>query len=565
MTRSHHSRRGVRTPRCQSQNTHGHHRRCTKLTADIEAFDLVARFTDDAHDEDFMPRCHVIEVRTTPRRYTVSAGAMSKEDFGVLCGREVGSEDFGVLCGSEVGSEDFGVVCGSTVGSEDFDVLCGSEVGSEWTVVTSAETAWPLGWEGVAADGSEWASDETIARALQQEEREGLVDFSRFVMKVPTMRQGSSEARADTKLLPVDVEELAARLGVCVICSESVATVVMEPCGHLALCGLCSETWSTHAHTCVICRTPGTDIHLLRAEAPTDVLYGGSHGGVVLRLSDGAVSIPSLEPESGPEATQPAPKLRLRQQQRALSRQARSTLREGDKRARGLRAGGRFETRAREDEERQTWITYAAIVAQWKARRLLLKQALEQGDDASVLSVLAQVSSAPQHLRRSVSGARMAILRELRRPRPDVLRPTAHWSGVRRGYHEFHHNYVKYRSPSVHGATSHALDKGSVALKKRELREHAALEAQERHEKRLARTEQAAHALAAAQEVAAAAADLAQSPAGCVLCGSAACMLALPCRHMALCRPCWDAGERQGEVCAQCGSGCKVVFSLYRP
>jgi len=44
---------------------------------------------------------------------------------------------------------------------------------------------------------------------------------------------------------------LVSRLGVCVVCSESVATVLMELCGHLALCAACAASWThTTASTC---------------------------------------------------------------------------------------------------------------------------------------------------------------------------------------------------------------------------------------------------------------------------------------------------------------------------
>ena len=112
-----------------------------------------------------------------------------------------------------------------------------------WTLVSAAESSWVVEWE---TDGAQPAAvlapwpeedvsgDAAIAAQLQDDERMS-AGVGRFVIGRRTF--GS---RRPTRL-PVD--GFVARMGVCVVCSESVATVMMEPCGHVALCGACSASW----------------------------------------------------------------------------------------------------------------------------------------------------------------------------------------------------------------------------------------------------------------------------------------------------------------------------------
>eukprot|EP00966_Prymnesium_polylepis_P132277 3058907-Prymnesium_polylepis.1 len=60
--------------------------------------------------------------------------------------------------------------------------------------------------------------------------------------------------------------------------------------------------------------------------------------------------------------------------------------------------------------------------------------------------------------------------------------------------------------------------------------------------------------------------ELAVAPIACVGCGEAeACMMHLPCQHVALCTPCWLAGSRVGEICAHCGAASHSAICVHRP
>ena len=113
-----------------------------------------------------------------------------------------------------------------------------------WTLVSAAESSWVVEWE---TDGAQPAAvlapwpeedvsqDAAIAAQLQDDERMS-AGVGRFVIS----RRSTIGCRHPTR---VPVDRLVARMGVCVVCSESVATVMMEPCGHVALCGACSASW----------------------------------------------------------------------------------------------------------------------------------------------------------------------------------------------------------------------------------------------------------------------------------------------------------------------------------
>ena len=135
-----------------------------------------------------------------------------------------------------------------------------------WTLVSAAESSWVVEWE---TDGAQPAAvlapwpeedvshDAAIAAQLQDDERMS-AGVGRFVI-------GWRSTFGSRRPTRVPVDGLVARMGVCVVCSESVATVMMEPCGHLALCGACSAGWESarRISTCALCRCPGERIHLL--------------------------------------------------------------------------------------------------------------------------------------------------------------------------------------------------------------------------------------------------------------------------------------------------------------
>jgi len=64
---------------------------------------------------------------------------------------------------------------------------------------------------------------------------------------------------------PAALRQLRDACGLCVVCRDSLALVAWEPCGHLALCEACRGQIPRHQQRyCVVCRTEGAPVHLLR-------------------------------------------------------------------------------------------------------------------------------------------------------------------------------------------------------------------------------------------------------------------------------------------------------------
>ena len=495
----------------------------------------------------------------------------------------------------------------------DYDLI--SEPGSEWSVVSSAETSWTLpGWHDVGAPGAPWpetGDDAAIALALQHEEQRS------FIAVYPVVRGGGLSGGSPCALPPDEAERLEERLGVCVICSESVATVLMEPCGHLAMCGGCHDSWAAVGDgaygrlTCAMCRTPGNAIHLLGETSEYAC-------GVNVRLLDGRVCVPSLDPIAEDEraaaaraavraaaraaarpsssrvddatralaaASHPSchPKLRYRQQLRFLTRQARARTRaHGAAHLGAVQAGGLLGRRAQEAEAAVQWRKHGELLAAWKggkASTRALARSAQLADVNRSYSWRGRSFCAPPWcgaVEVDVRARRLQAKRQLQwrerhadPPRPDCVRVGAHYLGGRGG---FGYSWMALPGSRARGSSALAeatwghVARHSAAVRKADLRKAIALAAEEKAAERGMRSARGREARELALAAVAGARRVAAAPRECVACGEAeACMLALPCRHTALCRTCWEGRERRGEACAQCGGPCSVSICVHRP
>ena len=627
MTRSHHSRRGCRSDtsrrierrlwECDQGATRANVQRCSRYDQadEVEAEATWAWSSSSSSDwaeDDGAPHPTPLATNTngSARRRSRRARAAHHQPAAGAAASPPPPPTSAITIGIDEPEE----------AEDDFDLI--SEPGSEWSVVSSAETSWTLPvWHDADAPDAPWpetGDDEEIARMLQREEQRS------FIAVYPVVRGGglSGGGGARCVLQPEEEALLEERLGVCVVCSESVATVLMEPCGHLAMCGGCHDSWVAVGGrlTCAMCRTPANAIHLL-GEHSEDAC------GVNVRLLDGRVCVPSLDPiaederereraaagaaaaaatarssssrvdgatrslaaASSPRAPHPTgcdTKLRYRQELRILTRQARARTRARGAGSGASRAGGLVGRRAQEAEAAAQWKKHGEGLAAWRCNRAVLRSLARSAElmgrvrQASTYGVVhlpdgwRQLRGAPpwcQTVEADARARRVQAKRQLQwrerhadPPRPDCVRVGADYRGGRAG---FDWPWASYRTQySLTGGASARAARNSVAVKKAALRKQLALAAEERafgKEARLARGREAYRLALAAVE---GARRVAAAPRECVACGEAeACMLALPCRHTALCRRCWEGRERCGEVCAQCGAPCSVSICVHRP
>ena len=448
-----------------------------------------------------------------------------------------------------------------------------------WTIVgdefTASHTPESLAWPS-EGNGSETRSDEAIARMLQREERRPwLVHFP-----APPFGKSSSSSRCLDRGCQEALEE---RLGVCVICSESVATVIMEPCGHLAMCARCHAGWARHSSTCALCRTPGEGVHLL---------VGSSHA-VDVCLLDGRLSVPSLEPEPEPRSSRPSPKLTRRRELRRLTREAHASGgggsvgwegRGGPERpwGRSDRAGGRFAVKAAEAAARREWEEHERRMRCWNEFRRSVRTLLRSAT-ATMADVLAKAPGPLgcerrwRSLQRTWMGfdAADVQLSPVSRKYARTLRSkldgsSSQLGGPSGGFRGDCTNYNNYywdcRSighfQSGEGSRAH---RRRTASEKRDLGRDAELEGRRRADERRERREQAAKARVEAEAAVSAAAEAARAPKRCAECGERESqMMALPCQHAALCRSCWE-GTAERSRCARCSALCEVVLCVHRP
>ncbi len=444
-----------------------------------------------------------------------------------------------------------------------------SDVASEWSVVTSAESSWVVEWHdsimppsaiALASWPEETACDFDIAATLQHDERISS-GIARFRL--------SRRAVGARELMRVPVDGLMARLGNCVVCSENVATVLMEPCGHLALCGACSESWTRS--TCVICRCPSKALNLLSGVTPHPcgsvsvslaVKRSPSSGeigirlwlglralphasvGVNVRVADGLVSIPSIETgiERLADRANRTTKLDLRRRMRQADRQRRQASGVGNP----LMAGGVHGKRAWQAEKDAAWERYYEHCARWRCLRNRCRAALcEQ----------------PQAWRGRVSELH-ALIKQANAARPGFdrrrFRPCLWDAAFEHVGMSGHH----CRHQGASAASQFARKRNSAHAKAREAKREWD---EERRIIRQERQELKAEAHAAATEVVTVAARMVEGPLECAACGEAeACMMHLPCRHVALCQHCFDATWQAHAPCARCGTASHVTLCVRR-
>jgi len=338
---------------------------------------------------------------------------------------------------------------------------------------------------------------------------------------------------------------LARRLGICVVCSESIATVVMEPCGHLSLCGACHDAWvktnnmGIHQVPCVYCRTRGVGLHLLSSHAKIDDIPS-----ISIRVEDGCIWTPSHTMAETPMEM----RNHLREYKRAKRRLSRQIT----------TASGR----PIEDDDRAGWAQYGRALQEWrrekKLRRDLLNalQSYSRARQASAFMQYVHMYDAFQpHGRRrylneglpTCSAVRRAIefLRQpLRRPDLPVFRYIE--SGRRFGSK----GYIRMRICNEKCLLWYKYTDGVRAMQRQQ---------QERAERARALDEAVESAVIKAR-------NLVDAAYLCVECEKQeACMMFVPCHHIPLCRICWETRPREKEACTQCGMQCELALCVRRP
>tara|TARA_B100000795_G_scaffold149084_1_gene111655 strand:- start:147 stop:1730 length:1584 start_codon:yes stop_codon:yes gene_type:complete len=444
--------------------------------------------------------------------------------------------------------------------SDDWDAA------SEWTLVSAAESSWVVEWEADVAQPAavlapwpeEGVSDAAIAAQLQDDERTS-AGIGTFVI--------SRRAFGRRHPTRVPVGGLVARMGVCVVCSESVATVIMEPCGHLALCGSCSEGWTRS--TCVLCRCPCARIHLLSVD---EGVYESV--GVNVQLADGLVTIPSIE-RSIAQCNGPAhsnTKLERRQARHRYSRERRqkrphargSASAAHVSRGDPTLAGGLRGKQALQAQVDEAWERWHQECARWRQERNACRAVLRETPHPwrGQVRRYSSFDQIRRYLFASVRGSHRSVVELIAQataPRPDFghvyhqARSRLFCSNIRFDQ--------KLRSCCPHSGQKQKQQEvlRQEMLRKKEMRR------QERKEMEARKMEMEAMALLAATEVAAVAARLLQEPLECAACGQGeACMMHLPCRHVALCQRCFDTTWQSNAPCARCGTASHISLCVRR-
>jgi hypothetical protein len=407
-----------------------------------------------------------------------------------------------------------------------------SDVSSSWSAVSAAESEWTIVCDEVLqrplllASALAWdlGDDAAIARQLQEAECAALFTPPPHgaTPPTPTHRRAVRAQRAPS----IGMEALAVlreACGRCVVCMDALATCAWEPCGHLALCEACHESLvgAVREH-CVVCRTPGRGVFLMRPRAADDQEAedvveeeGPRPVGVSICASDGTLALPSsafayrAELERCEEEERMG-KLEWRRAKRMLSRMRRQVV--VPQRWKSVRGAG---CRDR------------CLFSMWPAYRL------SGGLHSAVPRLLTSYTPLPASdlLKANRFGVYMAskggVSSEKRRLRMLV-------EEERRGMRELKH-----------------------AVQAEEVRMQRWLE-------RLTREAEARSATVGGRcrGVRCAEAHGARGRGGGD--GREACMMPLRCGHVTLCRECWEARNEEA-LCVECGASCHLAIQIFKP
>jgi len=150
---------------------------------------------------------------------------------------------------------------------------------------------------------------------------------------------------------------------------------------------------------------------------------------------------------------------------------------------------------------------------------------------------------------------------QFRRSRSWHMGSELNWFSVMRQHEAARRKLHRSRSSeAVHGISARRWHAQQAAVPKLSLSAAAMETKRDRAEWRKVlrheRKQKEAAALSAAREVVSVAARLAEGPIECAACGEEeACMMHLPCRHVALCQRCFDATWQTNAPCTRCGHG----------
>lgn len=472
-----------------------------------------------------------------------------------------------------------------------------SEVASEWSVVSAAESAWttvadePVPTPLVPTSTRSWgttADDAAFARKLQMEEWDSLLPAR------PSMNASSAFARKSRRLAhlapappcrpsvaPAALRQLREACGLCVVCREAVALVAWEPCGHLALCEACHDQIPAYQRDhCVVCRTQGHPVYLLR---PCD--------------AGGAWSAP------------PARVAAAEEEEAAVEEAARAEDDEFD-----LLLGAGLSVSADDG----TLGTLHPVFSRALAEREIARAGVGESKLA-YRRAKRQINARAKAVKRSgfmhseefeVNHPFLAPFEEARRWREEQEVRAAKQRVLARGWTR-HSSSWHYRQPRLiqmarqrrtlsrdeqrlHAQHMNARDPENAARRKAEARKvHLGTKRTVKELLKSARVEEEERELML-RRAATTAEHVSKSMGGaCRACGEReACMLALRCRHVTLCRECWECGGGMAEgkqpepheahggkgratgsgggggawaACLECGGECKLAIQIFRP
>lgn len=152
---------------------------------------------------------------------------------------------------------------------------------AEWLVIDAEaeeaqDTCAPVG-DGELREPAQCASDAAIARELWAGELDAINSSS----SISWSRESSAPPGVRAALAALGGRVRASgRFGPCALCAERLATVVMEPCGHVAACASCAARIPDNG--CIWCRKIVLGAHNLLGHRLAVCAASAAGGGVVL-------------------------------------------------------------------------------------------------------------------------------------------------------------------------------------------------------------------------------------------------------------------------------------------